>query len=432
MAAVNASIDPVALMHRIAEQMCLLTPKADGAAVSLLNAENTFVVVSAYGLVESLRGLSLPLDGTFQGRAIATAQPQVSHDALNDPNLSDEVRAIGADLGIQSLVVLPLMHHDSGIGALSLTAVEAHKFTDRDIAAMQATSRFLSALISSHTELSTLLDDFLSHPYHGGPDLAAQFLASVLLPDMAREDALHQRLSELEAKPSHLTAVFQPIVDLQTELVVGFEGLSRFPTDLDHSPAYWFDVARRLGRGVPLELAALRRVLADIDTIPGNCFTAVNLSPSTAMDPRVTDVLLAVHRPLVVEITEHEPFPDNLAEALQPLRDSGIRLAIDDAGAGFASFNQLLKLHPDIIKIDGTLTCDIDRDPAKRALVTAIVALATEIGATTVAEAIEDPSQQHTVTQLNVHWGQGYLFVHWGQGYLFGHPTPRRGLGVVT
>lgn len=409
-AAINASIDPAALMHRIAEQMCLLTPKADGAAVSLLTADDTFVVVSAHGLVESLLGLTLPREGTFQGRAIATGRPQVSSDTFADLELSEEVRAIGAQLGIHSLVVIPLLHRGTGIGALSLSAVDAGKFTDRDVAAMEATARFVSVLISAHTELSEMLDDFLGDPRHGGRDLAAQFVASVLRPEIAREDALHQRLTNLLAVPALLSAVYQPIVDLESKAAVGFEGLCRFRSDPQRSPAYWFDVARRLGRSVPLELAALHTVLENVDGIPDSCFLAVNVSPSTAMAPDVREVLLAVDRPLVLEITEHEPFPDGLAEALKPLRDRGIRLAIDDAGAGYASFNQLLQLRPDVIKIDGSLTSGIDADPAKRALVTAIVRLCGEMGATTIAEAIEKQEEQTTLTQLGVELGQGYLF----------------------
>lgn len=410
-AAINASIDPSALMQRIAEQMCLLTPKADGAAVSLLTPENTFVVVSAHGLVESLLGLALPVEGTFQGRAIATKRPQVSLNPLADPELTDEVREIGARLGIGSLVVIPLLHHGSGIGALSLTAVDNHRFTERDIAAMEATARFISALIGSHTELSSMLDDFLGDPHHeGGRDLAAQFLASVLLPDMAREDALHQRVSDLLAAPSPLSAAYQPIVDLTSESVVGFEGLCRFPSGAERSPAYWFDVARRLGRGVSLELAALSRVLADVDAVPAGCFLAVNASPSAAMDERLHDALLGLRAPVVLEITEHEPFPDGLADALKPLRDGGIRLAIDDAGAGYASFTQMLQLRPDIIKIDGSLTSGIDRDPAKRALVIAIVRLCAEMESTPIAEAIERRDEQVTLAELGVPWGQGYLF----------------------
>ncbi|MCZ0731595.1 EAL domain-containing protein [Mycolicibacterium iranicum] len=144
--------------------------------------------------------------------------------------------------------------------------------------------------------------------------------------------------------------------------------------------------------------------------MPADCFIAVNLSPLTAMDPAVQEILLEQTRALVVEITEHEPFPDTLADALKPLRDSGIRLAIDDAGAGFASFTQMLRIRPDIIKIDGTLTSRVDIDPVKRALVSAVIRLAEELDAVTVAEVVEDSRQAHALRQLGVRLGQGYLF----------------------
>lgn len=421
-AAVNASIDPGALMRRIAEQMCLFTPKADGAAVSILTPNDEFVVVSAYGLVDSLLGLALPVEGTFQGMAVATGRPQVSVDAPADPSLTPEVRDIGVRLGIHSLVVIPLLHRGVTIGALSITARQPRKFDERDIAAIASTSRFISGLISAHTELSSLLDDFLDSPYSPDDDSTARFLASVLLPDVAQHDRLHQRMDALLGKETNLDVVFQPIVDLKTGATVGFEGLCRFPADADLSPQQWFDNARRLGRSLALELAALRRLLVMAEHIPATTFIAANLSPTTAMNPSVQSLLLSVERPLVVEITEHEPFPDDLAEALEPLRDAGIRLAIDDAGAGFASFNQLLRLRPDIIKIDGDLTCGIAADPVRRALATSIVRLAAELNAVTVSESVEEPEQLETLRQLGVDLGQGYLLGRPAK-YLHGQPV---------
>ncbi|WP_141863476.1 EAL domain-containing protein [Arthrobacter sp. SLBN-53] len=424
-AAINASIDPAALTRRITEQMCLFTPKADGAAVSILAPSDEFVVVSAFGVVESLLGLRLPVAGTFQGLAVATGRPQLSDDAPNDPAVNAEVRAIGARLELRTLAVFPLRHRDTAIGALSMTSTQPGRFDERDIAAMAAASTFISGLISAHTELSALLDAFLVDP-NLPDDSTTQFLASVLLPDMAREDRLHQRLDAVLADPANLDIVFQPIVDLNTGDVTGFEGLCRFPTDGELSPKQWFDCARRLGRSLSLELAALRRLLVNAEDLPPTSFVAANLSPVTAMNPAVQELLISVQRPLVVEITEHEPFPDDLAEALKPLREAGIRLAIDDAGAGFASFNQLLRLRPDIIKIDGDLTSGIATDPVRRALASSIVRLGNELNAVTVSEAVEDPQQLGTLRDLGVDLGQGYLFGR-PVAYRAGEPVTKSG-----
>ncbi len=163
-AALAASIDPVSLMSRITEQTRLFTPKADGAAISIYTADDQFVVVSAHGLTASLLGLTLPGRGTFQGQAIATGRPKVSHDTPNDPELTDQVRAIGNSLGIRSLAVIPLLHNNVPIGALSLTSTQPHRFTDADLASMVKLSSFMSAVIDSHSELSRLLDDLLGDP----------------------------------------------------------------------------------------------------------------------------------------------------------------------------------------------------------------------------------------------------------------------------
>src|SRR5690242_14025421 len=143
-AALAASIDPVSLMSRIAEQTCVFTPKADGAAVSILTPNNEFVVVSAHGLVASLLGLALPVEDTFQGRAIATGKPQISDETWSDPALTPQVRGIGMRLGIHSLVVIPLMHNDVPIGALSVTSTEPNRFTEADVDAITSICRFIS------------------------------------------------------------------------------------------------------------------------------------------------------------------------------------------------------------------------------------------------------------------------------------------------
>ena len=408
-AALAASIDPVSLMSRIAEQICLFTPKADGAAVSILTTDNEFVVVSAHGLVASLLGLALPTEGTFQGRAIATGQPQISHETASDPSLTTRVRDIGNRLNIHSLVVIPLTHNGITVGTLSVTSTEANRFNDSDVAAMTSISQFISALIESHSELSRLFNDLLTDPRTTNAESTTRFLASVMLPEAIGNGHLHGRLDALLSEPAGLCPVFQPIVDLSTGRTLGFEGLSRFPATPEISPAQWFDTARRLGRGYSLELMALRRILAAAQRIPPDCFVGVNLSPLTLLEPAVHDILSGVKRRVVVEVTEHEPFPADFAERVEPLRGSNVELAVDDVGAGFASFTQLLRLRPEMIKIDGELTSGIENDPAKRALVGSIVRLASELGSLTIAEAIESRPQMLALHAVGIRYGQGFL-----------------------
>jgi EAL domain-containing protein (putative c-di-GMP-specific phosphodiesterase class I) len=118
----------------------------------------------------------------------------------------------------------------------------------------------------------------------------------------------------------------------------------------------------------------------------------------------------------VLELTEHNPVDDypTLLDALDRFRRWGGRIAIDDTGAGYASFQHLLWLHPDIIKLDITLTRGINADPARRALAGALVGFATEIGAIIIAEGIEIPGDLAALQRIGIPWGQGYYLARPG------------------
>ncbi len=112
----------------------------------------------------------------------------------------------------------------------------------------------------------------------------------------------------------------------------------------------------------------------------------------------------------MLEITEHEAVEDydSLIDALQDLRAQGVRVAIDDAGAGFASMRHTLQIAPDIVKLDLSLTHGIDSDHARQALATALVSFAEEMGITIVAEGIETEAQLAKLIDLGVRYGQGF------------------------
>ncbi|MEX0835522.1 MAG: EAL domain-containing protein, partial [Nitriliruptor sp.] len=176
-------------------------------------------------------------------------------------------------------------------------------------------------------------------------------------------------------------------------------------------PNEWFDEAASVGRGNELELAAAEAALAQLGRIPDDVFLSINLSPEVVLDPALPALLDAVPPDrLVLELTEHAPVRDydELLGRLEVLRARGIRTAVDDAGAGFAGLQHVLRLRPDILKLDIALTSGIDHDPARRALSTALVAFAAEIGAVIVAEGIETAGELRTLRDLGVPWGQGY------------------------
>ncbi|MBV8960015.1 MAG: EAL domain-containing protein, partial [Actinobacteria bacterium] len=138
---------------------------------------------------------------------------------------------------------------------------------------------------------------------------------------------------------------------------------------------------------------------------------AINVSPTTAMTGELAQLLARYPQErLVLELTEHAQVDDydRLLEALTRLRSRGVCLAVDDAGAGFASLHHILLLSPDIIKLDISLVRDIHEDPVKRALACSLVTFAREIGSTIIAEGIETPDELATLADLGVPWGQGY------------------------
>ncbi|HEY3209625.1 MAG TPA: EAL domain-containing protein [Actinomycetota bacterium] len=208
-----------------------------------------------------------------------------------------------------------------------------------------------------------------------------------------------------------LTVALQPIVDLGTGQVEGVEALARFTMNPDRGPHEWFEEAEAVGLRVELEQAALARGLAEIDRLPARWFLAVNLSPDAITSEGVARSLRHEQAGrIVVEVTEHARVADyaELLGALDDFRSEGGRLAIDDAGAGFASFRHVVVMLPDIIKLDMSLTRGIDKDRGRRALASAMISFASEIGSTIIAEGIETAEELEALRTLGVGFGQGF------------------------
>src|SRR5436309_8191178 len=204
--------------------------------------------------------------------------------------------------------------------------------------------------------------------------------------------------------------VYQPIVHVDTGTLAGVEALCRFHDG--RSPEFWFKECERLGSAAELDLLIIERTLADLPLLPQG-YLAVNLSPSTLRDPRLTDLLLSPRVPadrIVVEVTEHARVADYLEaqRVLGALRRAGVRVAVDDAGAGYSTFRHILQLRPDIIKMDLSITRDIDTDPARRALATALVIFAGEVGAVVVAEGAETESELSALQAAGIDRAQGF------------------------
>ena len=204
--------------------------------------------------------------------------------------------------------------------------------------------------------------------------------------------------------------VYHPIMDLETRDEIGVEALARFGSIPVKPPDRWFAQATALELGLQLELRAMKEALDGLSRIPDGAFLSINCSHRTAASTELAEQLDGMEKRIVLEITEHEAIDDygGLAEALEPLRARGLRVAVDDVGAGYASLRHALQLAPDMVKMDISLTHDIDRDAGRRALAAALISFAAETDMTIVAEGIETAGELHSLRQLGVRYGQGF------------------------
>lgn len=211
-----------------------------------------------------------------------------------------------------------------------------------------------------------------------------------------------------------LLTAFQPIRELPVGNVAGFEALARFVSRDGASADTWFREAAAIGLGADLEIAALHSALSAAREIPAHLFVAFNLSPATCMDPRVQVLLesgqVALDR-IVIELAGRVVGPelDGLMRALGPLRQRGLRLAVDGSGAGAASRDQILQLVPDIIKLDRNFIKGLIDPGEAQSPGVDVVELAEQTGAALSAEGIESQAELAAVTRAGMAVGQGYL-----------------------
>ena len=230
---------------------------------------------------------------------------------------------------------------------------------------------------------------------------------------LAESRALQRQRIERVLTERSVRIAFQPIVSLASGAMVGVEALARFDAQPYQPPDVWLRHAADVGLGTSLELQALEAALDNITLLPAGLYVSINASPRTIADPAFLELLLRHETPLdrlVLEITEHESIPDYapLTNTLGYARSRGLRLAVDDAGSGYASFRHILTLRPDYIKLDRDLTAGIDSDAARRALASAVVMFALELDAVVTAEGVETAAELDTLTSLSVDAAQGY------------------------
>jgi EAL domain-containing protein (putative c-di-GMP-specific phosphodiesterase class I) len=244
--------------------------------------------------------------------------------------------------------------------------------------------------------------------------LLAQFVAGVLQKhraDVATRLAIADRIRDVLERED-FDIVYQPILTVARQKLAGYEALTRFRGEAARTPDVWFQEASAVGLLEELEVAVLRKALHALATMPRNLYLSLNVSPSTILNDALGPLLRRQSlKRIVLEVTEHASVDDYVAltAKLAPLRQLGLRLAVDDAGAGFASFRHILKMRPDDIKLDISLVRKIDRDLNARALAASLIRYARETGSKVVAEGVENESVLQVLKDLHVDKAQGFF-----------------------
>lgn len=223
-------------------------------------------------------------------------------------------------------------------------------------------------------------------------DLRPQ-LSMLVYPGLGAETELLRTRGEIDAlvRDQAIVAVFQPIVELSTRRIVGFEGLSRFPDGA--APEDWFAHPVALGLGPRLEAVAIRALLADAARLPGDPFLTVNVSVDTLLSTDLAPILATLSRQLLIELTEHDLIHDydSVRDAVERL--AGVGLCVDDAGSSYASLRHVFRLRPELVVLDRDWIAGLDQDPARQSLVAGLLDFTGKLGAVLVGEGIETEAE---------------------------------------
>jgi EAL domain-containing protein (putative c-di-GMP-specific phosphodiesterase class I)/GGDEF domain-containing protein len=217
-----------------------------------------------------------------------------------------------------------------------------------------------------------------------------------------------------------ITTHYQPILDFKSGSILGWEALTRGPEGTSfRSPVILFETAEQFGRLFALERLCRESAIANAGPLRDGQKLFLNIHPKTMADPEFTPgkTLELMEKAgltpddIVFEITERHSVQefDLFYRTLDHYRSQGFRVAVDDAGAGYAGLTLIAQLQPEYIKLDKSLIDRIHKDPVKRALVETTVTFADKIGARIIAEGIETKAQTLCLKDIGVHCGQGYF-----------------------
>lgn len=368
------------LLERLLEVACTRTGMEMAWVTQITDDRQEFEVVSAAGSGPVRPGVRVSTARSYCQRVLDGEIPGVIEDT--GANAVTRSLEVTAEFGLGSYVGVPIYRANGVVsGTLCVARASPNDSLDAEMV------RFLELLAATAAEL-----------------------VPTLPPSLDRRRRTRDRVGRVIRNDS-ISTVFQPIVDGRSGRIVGHEALSRFPAE-PRRPDVWFADAEAVGLGTALELCAARSAIRALSEIPSELFVSINVSPAALESIDLVEEFSAEPDRLVIELTEHRRVVDypHLRRMVDRLRDMGVLVAVDDAGAGFASFRHVLELVPDIVKVDISICQGVAQDPARQALVRGMVELTKYIGARLIAEGVEQADDARCLDGLGVEWFQGYLF----------------------
>lgn len=327
-------------------------------------------------------GGSDPLESSYCHWIVEGKLPQLIRDPADHPFTASFAVTDSLPVGAHLSVPICLRGGQVYGTFCCFSTVPNPSLTERDLATMKAFAQLAGA------QIQQTLDD-----------------------DCLRQSKLRRIQNILQT--DELEIVYQPAIRLDQPGVAFVEALSRFRSQPYRGPDEWFADAVAVGLGIELEMLAFTKALEGFKSLPERSAMSINLSPKTILSSELESALSrAPLDRIILEITEHDAvlsYPSFL-EVLKPLRERGMRIAIDDTGSGYSSFRHILHLNPDIIKLDMSLSRDIDQDPARRALVSALIAFSKDVSSELVAEGVETTAELESLRRLGVNLIQGHIF----------------------
>ena len=388
---------------RIPEAMTAVVPRAEAVAIALIDRDGLLYLAHTTSAVRRLAGWVLP-DHSLATAALQVGEVLCCNDQAGDPRVAHQVLQAAE---MSSILAVPLRRGSTAVGVIVLYSSQLDAFDDADVGICSDLAPALTSIVATCLDNGQARRNPTVVPSISS---TSDLVAWVLGPGAANMIERHRRISHTLAADA-FTMVFQPIARLGTLDVEGVEALARFSGPPSMPPDRWFADAAAVELGVELELAAVAKAIAALDTLPATVRLGVNVSPDALTAGRLLTLVESCDSTrLVLELTEHAAVEDYTV--LQPivarLRSQGVRLSIDDTGAGFASLTHVAYLRPDYIKLDRWIVSNIDTDPVRQALTSALVGFAHSIGAEVVGEGVETIVELQTLTRLGVDLAQGY------------------------